>query len=849
MRINRIKSIIVLLIAALTVGVFSASAQQDDDGLLRFVHAIPGVGAVDVYIDGDLSVIDLGYGRTSNYIRAEAGVRQIIVRPAGLTTELWRQQVNADAETPKTLIASGIDPLEFAAFEDDLSAIEPGVSRLRIIHAIQGGPAVNITFEDQEVVSGLTYGGNSGGFDLQAERYLFNINVDGDEIATVDTTLISSTSQLMVIYGTPNAPQIVILTAPTTGAGDVGFVRVAHTADAPPVDLYADDVLIAARLGFGDVTEHLQLPAGAFEVELRQAGTAESLLSATLEIEAGVALTLAAMGSADDLVVNVFEDDLTALDGGTSVVSVINTIPDSEVSISLNDGTVLADALDFNSAGDAVAFDPTRGIGSLDFTLDGQSQQVALGQFDFYGGVYVNAFVVLDTSGPFPQPAVVFAQTALAQMTASAPGAARAVVAQDEEPPAEVVEEVEEVEEPEVIEEPEEVVEEVVEEPEEVVEEVTEVEEPQEVTEVTEASEVTQAPTPVPAQTGPTARIQLNPGANLNLRQYPNADAFVLGQAPSGTTLLINGREGAELDIDGELVDEDYVDPAELLEENQDLNQSETWLNVTYNTPDGGQITAWINAQFVLVRDERGNLGALRDLPTVPASQPGEAVNTSVQPPSATAPSVTVRIVNLNPGVNLNVRRTPEVAGEILFGIPLGTVTPLEGVDESREWGFIRFQPTQGGLVTGWINLQFADVQFNDRPITLEGLEELDRLVIIEETRRGEISADAPPAPAPTVDPTRNVYIATVQINPGANLNLRRNPNAQAEVLAQIPSQSQVFIDGRTADELWLQTNYEGAQGWIASAFVTVTFNGIAVNLEEIPVIETATPDTDEDDE
>ncbi len=827
------KRLALLLVMLFALGLTQANAQQDDS-FLRFVHAIPGVGAVDVYLDGDLSVVNLGYGTASNYIRVETGTRQVVVRPTGLTTELWRQQIGAPTGTPQTLIASGIDPLEFRAFEDDFSPIEPGITRLRLIHAIEGAPAVDVTFEDTPVVSGLNYGASSGGFDIQAGIYPFTISAGGASLATIDVSLVSSTSHVVIIYGTPNSPQVLELTAPTNGNGDFGFVRIAHTADAPAVDVYVEDLLIAAGVNFGDVTEHLRFPAGTYAVSLSAAGTNEILLEAELTVEAGVALTVAAVGDLDNLTVNVFVDDVTNVAPVVGVVSVVNTIPDSTATVTLADGTALGNDVAFNSAADAVSIDPTSINGTLTLTIDGQSQDIPLGLLQFYGGVYVNAFVVLDASGAFPQPRIIFAPTALAQSTASAPGAAQSVVVEVPQ-----VEEVEEVEE--IIEEEVEVV--------EVVEETTEAPEVSEATEVTEVTEVTVGPTPAPAPVvavGPTAQIQLNPDANLNLRQFPSANALVLGQAPSGVRLLINGRAGAPIDLEGNLLDEDgniiepedYVDPIDLLEEGEDLDSTQTWLNITYNTPDGGQIIAWINAQFVLVRDERGNLGALRDLETVPANQPGEAINTSVRPPSAPLPRTTVRIINLNPGVNLNIRRTPETTGEILFGIPLGTVTALEGVNESREWAFIEYQPPQGGTVNGWISLQFAELQLNGTLASFERLEDQELLVIIPDDQRGTVTADAPRLATPTQDPTRDVYIATVQINPGANLNLRRTPNAQAEVVAQIPSQTQVIVTARTIDEAWVFTSYEGISGWVASNFVSVTFNGVLVNLTEIPLAE-----------
>ncbi len=854
---HRFARLITLLLALLMVS--SVSAQAGGDGFFRFVHAIPSVGNVDVYVDDTLVVTDLAYGEGSNYLSVAEGTRQLTVRPTGLTTELWRQPVNAQAGLPLTLIASSIDPLEFQVFEDDFSPVTPGTTRFRIVHAIDGAPAVDVTYDEQPVASGLNYGELSGGYDVEAGLYPLTVSADGEALVSdAPFPLTTNTAYFVILYGTPNDPQALTLSAPVFAAEDAGFVRVAHAVpDAPAVDIYTDDILIIPALAFGDVTEHLQLPPGTYPLELRAAGTDESLLEATLSVEAGVALTLAAIGSVDDLAVSVFDDDVSAITPQTAVVSVINTIPESDVSLVLGDGTTLADALAYDSISDAVALAPVSDFATLTLTLDDASQDVAVPVTDFYGGVYTNAIIVLDTSGVFPQPSVIFAETQLAQTVASAPGMGGTMVAEAEQPEA-TAEVVEEAVETEVVEEPAET---------EAVEEPVETEEPTPVlVEPTpapvEPTPVPVEPTPVPVEptaapveqptvapttapvvqatpvpAGPTARVVLDPGANLNLRQFPSADALVLGQAPAGSTLRAEGREGQELDIDGQPIDPNYVDPVSLLpSEDDDLDPNETWINVTYTTPDGGQINAWVLSQFVFLRDVDGDQLPLRDLEPVPANQPGEAIDTEVTPPSAQQERVTVRIINLNQGVNLNIRRNPSDDSEILFGIPVGTVALLNGVNDTAEWAFITYEPTDGGSVNGWVSTNFVNYQLNGEVVDLAELEIQEVLEIIPSDRIGEVSADAPAQAQPTADPTVNAYVARVELDPNANLNLRRSPDSESEVLARIPAGTQIIVTSRTEDELWLETNYEGQSGWIASAFVSVTFNGVAVELAEIPV-------------
>src|SRR5690606_32693449 len=132
--------------------------------------------------------------------------------------------------------------------------------------------------------------------------------------------------------------------------------------------------------------------------------------SAELSIEAGIALSVVALGTADDLQASVFEDEVSAVTETSAVISVLNAIPDSTISLGLGNGETLADGIEFNTVGDPVALDPISDFSTLSFTVDGQSQDVALPVTNFYGGNYINAIAVLDTSGVFPQPRVIFAE-------------------------------------------------------------------------------------------------------------------------------------------------------------------------------------------------------------------------------------------------------------------------------------------------------------------------------------------------------------------------------------------------------------------------------------------------------
>lgn len=357
----------------------------------------------------------------------------------------------------------------------------------------------------------------------------------------------------------------------------------------------------------------------------------------------------------------------------------------------------------------------------------------------------------------------------------------------------------------------------------------------------------------VPADGGlPTGRVLLDPGANLQLRQYPDSQALSLGLAPSGAVMTVNGREGVPVQIEGLFSQElqrqidAYIDPAEGLPEDEDISATDTWLNVTYNTPDGGSITAWVLSQFVDVIDIEGETQRLADLPTIPANAFGEAINTEVTPPPVPEDVVVVEVYNLNPGASLQIRRTPDIFGESLGLLNSGTVLEYIGLEispnerpgveaaQNAEWIFIRYTPPEGGEVTGWVSTQYIQFRWRGELIDFDEMEARAFLFFEDPSVRGELGSGAVAPARPTVDPLADQVVADVQIDPGANLQFRRTPSANGESLGLIPSGSRLLVTARDESGAWLLVEFEGVTGWIASQFVRLTLNGEPYELSEL---------------
>jgi uncharacterized protein YraI len=845
----------------MSIGLTSALAQTGDTTQFRFVHAIPGVAAIDIYVDGQLSVHNLDFGEASGYINVPLGSRQLTVRPTGLTTNLWQQPAEAVVDSPTTYIASTINPLGFVPFVDDFTAVALGTTRFKAIHVISGGPTVDV-FAGEDSIGSVDYGAFVGTFDVPADTYEITVvptggSTDDALIPEAPFDLASNSSNMLIVYGTPSLPDVMLLTAPLTPEAASGSVRFAHSvAGAPDVDIYLNDIKVVPGLAFSEATDHLAIAAADYALKITLVDDPDTvILESDLTAISGATATVLALGEEGDVSVSILPDDVDGVTESAALVSVVNAITgDSEVTASLADGTVLAENLAFGESGDVVSIDPTAQAVKFTLSINGQSATLDLGVQDFYGGVYYNVIAVDGTT--FSPPTLVFEPTVLAAGIASAPGAeGMAIVSNDISQPVE----------PTAVEDTSSEV---------VVAQPTEAPAPPVV--ATEPPPPTAIPA-TPAPEVPTARILLDPDANLQLRECIGSQARSLGLAPSSLgrpdvqPLEVVGREGESEVIEGLQClypdeppvdpDAEYVDPASLLvDEDDDLVPEETWLYVKYSPPAGGEVRAWVNALYLEVRDPDGELMRLADLPQFPRNRTGQVIDSDMTPPPVPEESVTVRIINLNQGVPLKIRRTPVSTGEIIGDIFSGSAAEFVALGESGDWVFIRYLPAEGGTIEGWVSTQYVEYEYRNAPIDLEEMELRNLLETAPEAEFcdgtvlcGSRSANAPAAGAQataSVRDTRDVFIAEVALDPGANLILRGCPDRnstnvtlQSLGIDGIPSGTPVIVEGRDVDAEWLYIqDFEGIQGWVNTQFVFVTYNEeIIRDITPIPIIDLLT--------
>jgi hypothetical protein len=138
--------------------------------------------------------------------------------------------------------------------------------------------------------------------------------------------------------------------------GNTGWIRLAHLSpNTPAVDVYLYSfgnphaMIVLHHVSYGTVSPYEKVTSGEYTVAMRGAGASPSsqpVLSTSVQIAAGAAYTVAGMGPAKGLRLQVLQDRLTAPPGRSLVRVIQASLKYQKVTVMANHRT-LAKGLDF----------------------------------------------------------------------------------------------------------------------------------------------------------------------------------------------------------------------------------------------------------------------------------------------------------------------------------------------------------------------------------------------------------------------------------------------------------------------------------------------------------------------
>src|SRR5215210_3876048 len=368
------------LVAALLPLRATPVAAQDDtaeaDATLRVIHASPGAPEVDVLLDGQTLLQGVPYGTASSYSTLTPEEHRVQIVPSGQTADAAVVDETIDAAPGQAYLVAVfglLNDIGGAVYDVDLSEIEPGTARVRLLNLSPDAGAVDLLETGgDEWFGGVDLGDASDYRDIAPGTYSADVRGDDDRsLLTVNELPFEETRVYdVVVLGQIADDSLELQSLVTTvspacgevlgleGSSSDACVRLVNAApDAPPVDVYLNDALLGQNLELGTATEHVLVPRGAGRgVRVTAAGTAveEAVVDTRLDFDPGQAYEILVTGGGDDLEATITGTDLRPLAQGQARLRVINASPDAgafDVGIAGNEEN-LFEGIDFRDATD-----------------------------------------------------------------------------------------------------------------------------------------------------------------------------------------------------------------------------------------------------------------------------------------------------------------------------------------------------------------------------------------------------------------------------------------------------------------------------------------------------------------
>src|SRR5215207_1921689 len=392
-----------LVAALLPVQAGLVMAQEDNaeaDATLRVIHASPGAPEVDVLVDGQTLLQGVAYGTASDYATITPEEHRLQVIPAGQTADAAVVDETIDAAPGQAYLLAVFGLLNDIGgdiYEVDLSEIEPGNARVRLINFSPDAGEIDLLetggdewFGDVDLGEASDYrdiapGTYSADVRGEDDRVLLTVSeLPFEETRVYDVVVLGQIAddslelQSLVTTVSPSCGEVLGL----EGSSSDACVRLVHAApDAPPVDVYLNDAQISQTLEFGTATEYVLAPSGADRgIRVTATGTPvdEAVIDAGLDFDPGQAYELLVTGAGDDLEATITGTDLRPVAQGQARLRVINAAPDAgafDVGIAGNEEN-LFEGIDFRDATDYLVVDA--GEYALEVRPGGEDMTVAL---------------------------------------------------------------------------------------------------------------------------------------------------------------------------------------------------------------------------------------------------------------------------------------------------------------------------------------------------------------------------------------------------------------------------------------------------------------------------------------
>jgi Domain of unknown function (DUF4397) len=313
-------TVLVLVLAVMTMGIIATSAQDAGTVRIRVIHAASDAPAVDVFAKGIVVVRNLAYGQVSDIVEVDAGTFNIAVSPTGSglsAAVIGPKEVTLTGDTLITATGTVADgTLDVTVDISGIHSLDNIVAKVRVAHFSADAPAVDVFAKGVVVVRGLEFGQVSEWMDVVPGTVNIAVSPNGSGlnaavIGPAPFTFVPNTWTTIAAIGlfereTLTAKVITVDSSPI-GVGNAR-VTIFHAAEGvPAVDVFANGeplvtvLAFPGALGSNDGIWTAEIPAGTYDLQVTSTGNTADVIAdlSGTEIAANTDYLIAAIGTVD----------------------------------------------------------------------------------------------------------------------------------------------------------------------------------------------------------------------------------------------------------------------------------------------------------------------------------------------------------------------------------------------------------------------------------------------------------------------------------------------------------------------------------------------------------------------
>jgi hypothetical protein len=146
--------------------------------LIRFLNAVPGLGPVDIYLNGSLFFNRVFFTQFTPYLYVPSGSYEIAIFPTmKKENPIIRDFIQVSSNELGTLSLNGFDDLGLLFIPEAKNDVDNDNSKLRVVHLSPNIPKVNIIINNEVLFEDIDFKEATNYINLPPDIYIVDIEL------------------------------------------------------------------------------------------------------------------------------------------------------------------------------------------------------------------------------------------------------------------------------------------------------------------------------------------------------------------------------------------------------------------------------------------------------------------------------------------------------------------------------------------------------------------------------------------------------------------------------------------------------------------------------------------------